>query len=310
MKIKRKINSKFLIAIFLIILIILFFIYGTIISRKLKIKKFEKENVRAYEKNQEQVFKVKKIIICSSANALDLSEKQNLQDLSIYQYTDIAVYIDNGEELSNKNTIKSLYIDNISLEGTSNIGKRSLNYKNINKFGLKLSNPIKNLSESDITQQNSTSNVFESLMNQQENNENENIEDNTTNLVTNENNEKIDFNIIYTNEENEKANYDDPTFYTDCSNPITLEYLNTDIITHYKMDENKSVSFDGSILKEAGISTDNIACKVKFKINIVNNMDEKYNCWVSFQIPLDDIYEGTTMKGKDTNSNKYIFYRE
>lgn len=109
-------------------------------------------------------------------------------------------------------------------------------------------------------------------MNQQENNENENIEDNTTNLVTNENNEKIDFNIIYTNEENEKANYDAPTFYTDCSNPITLEYLNTDIITHYKMDENKSVSFDGSILKEAGVSTDNIACKVKFKINIVNNM--------------------------------------
>ena len=51
MKIKRKINSKFLIAIFLIILIILFFIYGNIISRKLKIKKFEKENVRAYEKN-------------------------------------------------------------------------------------------------------------------------------------------------------------------------------------------------------------------------------------------------------------------
>ena len=116
--------------------------------------------------------------------------------------------------------------------------------------------------------------------------------------------------IVYTNEENEKADYNKPTFYTDCSNPITLEYLNNDIATNYKIDENKSVSFDGSILKDAGISTESLACKVKFKINIINNEDEKYSCWINFDIPLDDIYEGTTMKAKSTNNQKYVFFRE
>ena len=76
------------------------------------------------------------------------------------------------------------------------------------------------------------------------------------------------------------------------------------------MDENKSVSFDGSILKEVGVATESLNCKVKFKINIINNNDEKYSCWINFSIPLDDIYEGTTMKAKTTNSQKYVFFRE
>ena len=122
--------------------------------------------------------------------------------------------------------------------------------------------------------------------------------------------DNIKFNIIYTNEQNDTADYNEPTFFTDCSNPITLEYLNNNLVTNYKMDENKQVSFDGSILEDVGISTDSINCKVKFKINIINNQNEKYSCPINFQIPLDDIYEGTTMKAKTTNSSKYIFFRE
>ena len=349
---KIKINDRFIIPIFIasfIIIIILLFEYGNIISKNVKYKKFAKENVQVFENNKEQVFKVEKILICSSANAIDLSEKQNLQDMSIYQYTDIAVYINNGEELTNKNTIKRLYIDNISLEGTSGIGQKSLNYKNILKFGLKKDTKTKSVNSNN---DNSTLNVFEGLLNNQKSQSNTsesidvgsiNTDDDgmisltNTNNTTSENtsnndarqstensnseqqenqdeniqgNDKIEFNIVYTNEENEKANYDEPTFYTDCSNPITLEYLNNNIVSHYKMDENKSVAFDGSILKEAGIETESLSCKVKFKINIVNNNDEKYSCWINFAIPLDDIYEGTTMKAKTTTNQKYVFFRE
>lgn len=267
MKRKFKINTKYVLVILIIILIILVYIYGSIINKHLKIKHFAENNMQVHENNKEQVFKVEKIVICSSANAIDLSEEKNLQDLNIYQYTDIAVYIDNGEEFTNKNTIKELYIDNISLEGSDTIGNKSLNYKNIMNFGLK--HEIE-----------------------------ENLSDN------------IKFNIIYTNEQNDTADYNEPTFFTDCSNPITLEYLNNNLVTNYKMDENKQVSFDGSILEDVGISTDSINCKVKFKINIINNQNEKYSCPINFQIPLDDIYEGTTMKAKTTNSSKYIFFRE
>ena len=349
---KIKINDRFIIPIFIasfIIIIILLFEYGNIISKNVKYKKFAKENVQVFENNKEQVFKVEKILICSSANAIDLSEKQNLQDMSIYQYTDIAVYINNGEELTNKNTIKRLYIDNISLEGTSGIGQKSLNYKNILKFGLKKDTKTKSVKSNN---DDSTLNVFEGLLNNQKSQSNTsesidvgsiNTDDDgmisltNTNNTTSENtsnndarqstensnseqqenqneniqgNDKIEFNIVYTNEENEKANYDEPTFYTDCSNPITLEYLNNNIVSHYKMDENKSVAFDGSILKEAGIETESLSCKVKFKINIINNDNEKYSCWINFAIPLDDIYEGTTMKAKTTTNQKYVFFRE
>lgn len=327
MKLKRriKLNERIAIPVLFVILIILLIIYGNIIFKNISYGKFAKQNMEVYENNKEQVFKVEKILICSSANATDLSEKQNLQDMSIYQYTDIAVYINNGEDLSNKNTVKELYIDNISLEGNSDIGKKELNYKNILKFGLKKDTLPKS---STITDMSSEHNVFESLMNNTGNNNtasNDNKSIDVGNIVTNETEEstsevqenseyeddgKIKFNIVYTNEENEKADYNKPTFYTDCSNPITLEYLNNDIATNYKMDENKSVSFDGSILKDAGISTESLACKVKFKINIINNEDEKYSCWINFDIPLDDIYEGTTMKAKSTNNQKYVFFRE
>lgn len=332
MKSIKKIKGKYLIIIFIIILIILSIIYGNIINTNIKYNQFSKENMKVYENNKEKVFKVDKILICSSANAVDLSEKKNLQDMSIYQYTDIAIYIDNGEELSNKNTVKQLYIDNISLDGSSDIGLKSLGYKNILKFGLK-----KDTNSSTQNEENTTSDVFARLTgginttsntidvgnittdeeNSTNSEENE-LDENTNNTneekqetsAENLQNEKIDFNIIYTNEENDKADYNNPTFYTDCSNPITLEYLNNDIATHYKMDENKSVAFDGSILQDAGISTDCLKCKVKFKINIINNDNEKYSCWVNFDIPLDDIYEGTTMKAKTTNSEKYVFFRE
>ena len=178
------------------------------------------------------------------------------------------MYINNGNELSNKNTVKKLYIDNISLDGDENSGEKSLNYKNTLNFGLK-----------------------EQIAGPQETND-------------------IDFNIVYTNEENENANYDDATFFTDCSNPITLEYLNYDLVTDYKMEQNKAVDFDGSILRDAGVSNEQIDCKVRFKVNIINNDDEKYSCSVNFKIPLSDIYDGTTMKAKTTKDNEYIFFRE
>lgn len=43
--------------------------------------------------------------------------------------------------------------------------------------------------------------------------------------------EKIEYNIITNNNQNDNTDYSKPTFYSDCSNPITLEYMNQDIIT-------------------------------------------------------------------------------
>ena len=58
--------------------------------------------------------------------------------ISIYLgYSDIAIYIDNNSTkvLNNENTIKNIYIDNISFPITPVLGKLKLYQKNIKDFG-------------------------------------------------------------------------------------------------------------------------------------------------------------------------------
>ena len=263
---KIKINDRFIIPIFIasfIIIIILLFAYGNIISKNVKYKKFAKENVQVFENNKEQVFKVEKILICSSANAIDLSEKQNLQDMSIYQYTDIAVYINNGEELTNKNTIKRLYIDNISLEGTSDIGQKSLNYKNILKFGLKKDTKTKSANSNN---DNSTLNVFEGLLNNQK------LQSNTS--------ESIDVGSINTDD-------DGMISLTNTNNTTSENASNNDArqsTENYNSEqqENQNENIQGKAGKRDGIFFDitNILIihylKLKINVKILSNREEVF----------------------------------
>lgn len=269
---KINLDYKKTIIICLLIIVALVFIYGGIIQKNRINKKFAEDMVKISESNVNKVFSIQKIILCSNANAIDNSEKKDLTKLNIYQYTDIAIYLNNKntiKELTKENTISELYIDNISIETSSDKGKQSLRYKNLLGFG----------SKEDIGAY-----VY---------------------------NDRIDFNIINTNKENEKADYNKPNFFTDCSNPITLEYINQDLMNDYKLEEGSSISFDGKILKSAGIKIEDINCKIKFKINIKNNQDETYSCWVNFQIPLEDLYEGNSIKSKvlDENDYKYDFFK-
>lgn len=265
---KLKINKKILIYIFLIVIILIIFAYAKIINTHIKNKKLEKDAIHIAEKNEEKVFSLEKIILISSASAVDNSKEKNLKDLSLYQFTDMALKIDNGEELTNKNTVKSLFIDNIEIKTRTKKGIQSLNYKNYEKFGK------------------------------------------TDDLINRDIPERIDFNIVYTNEENQKANYNEPTFYTDCSNPVTLEYVNKDLVTGYKMGENTSVFFDGKILKSAGVELKDIECYIKFRINIENNLKEKYSCNIGFYLPLNDVFEGNSIKSKTLDGKQYKFFCE
>lgn len=269
MKIKNKKVILVLTIILSIVAVILVIAYGFVFHKNYTRKDFAKSYLEVYERNEKQVFKVEKIILCSSANAINVSNVENKQTLNVYQYTDLAIHIDNGDELTNENTVKDLYIDNISFEGSNNAkGSKSLVYKNLLNFGLK-----------------------------------EKIE-------FNRKTKDIKFNVAKTNEEDENANYDDPTFYTDCSNPISLEYLNYNLVQGYEMEENNQVAFDGSLLERVGLTKDDISCKLKFKINIINNKDEKFSCWININLPLDDISEGTTMKQMTAKEGELIFFKE
>ena len=83
---------------------------------------------------------------------------------------------------------------------------------------------------------------------------------------------ELDKNISSLNKENESNDYDKPTFYSDCSNPISLGYLYKDLLTNYSVSDNsKTISFNGKVLKEANISLEDITPTLNFTIHIVNN---------------------------------------
>ena len=277
MKLKRKIQHPKL--VFFILLIVLFAVfllyYFFVFSGSFARNQFANEMIDLSDENEKPIFAIQKLQLYSNANVIDNSDNQSLENMNICQYTDLSIYLNNSEssfELTEQNTIKELYIDNILLTTNLNQGTKILNYKNALNFGkyTNIETPI---------------------------------------------NDRIDFKIINTNEENENHNYDEPTFYTDCSNPITLGYLNKDILTNYSVTDNvKTVSFNGKILKEANISLDDIKPTLNFTIHIVNNSNQKFAYNMKLDIDLNDanggINTGYVYRGKTTSGSEYRFFKE
>ena len=167
-------NVKLAFVLLVVIAVVLSILYYIFVFSSLNAKhNFTNQMVEIADENEKSVFGIQKVLLYSSENAVDNSENQSLSNMSISQYSDISIFIDNSPTSSNltdENTVKELYIDNISLTTTSQTGTKILNYKNPLKFG-----------------------------------KYEDLEQSANN--------RIDFNIINTNQENENNDYDKPTFY-------------------------------------------------------------------------------------------------
>lgn len=268
-------HHKTVLTIFILLLCILSFLYYDLIFRTSYAKdEFSTQVEKVAEQNENPIFKIQKILIYSSANAIDKSENESLQDLSILQYSDIAITIDNTStvyDLTNENTVKDLYIDNISISTGSDKGYQYVNYKSALDFA-----KYKEIDEL--------------------------------------NSDKIEYNIVSTNEENNNTDYESPTFYADCSNPITLEYMNQDIITNYAASsDSNTISFNGKVLQEAGIDLNDINYSLNFTIHIVNNLNEEFICPVRLQVDLsgDDggIYKGYKYDNTSVSGYEYNFIK-
>ena len=273
MKEKKEYNFKYVIIVVFIILILTILVvllYSKMITN-MKINNFKIQNFA--EENSKPIFKINKIVLYSDVDVVDESENNSLQDINISQYTDIAIYIDNklsSNDLTNENTIKEMYIDNINISTLSSNGEKILNYKNSYLFG-----------------------KYRSL-----------------DVVTS----KIYFDILNENKQNVEEAYDIPTFYTDCSNPITLSYINKNVVTDYRIRINdKSITFDGALLKKANIALDVLNNKINFGIYIKNNLDEQFICNVSIDNNLESedggLYTGSVMKVFEFSQNEYNFIK-
>ena len=273
-KIKIK-HHKTVLIIFILLLCVLSFLYYDLIFKVSYAKdEFSTQVEKIAEQTENPIFKIQKILIYSSANAIDKSENESLQDLSILQYSDIAITIDNTStvyDLTNENTIKELYIDNISITTGSDKGHQYVNYKSALDFA-----KYKEIEELDA--------------------------------------DKIEYNIVSTNDENNNTDYETPTFYADCSNPITLGYMNQDIITNYAASsDSNTISFNGKVLQEAGINLNDINYTLNFTIHIINNLNEEFICPVRLKVDLsgDDggIYKGEKNENISVSGYEYNFIK-
>ena len=257
--------------IFLIIVSIIGckYIFGLELQKTVFINQLEQFS----KENKNPVFRVGQIILYSSANAIDNSDGR-LENVSISQFTDIAIYIDNknkNPKLTAENTIKELYIDNIKVKVNSEDGEHIFNYKNPKEFGKYVS-------------------------------------------LKNYDNDKILMNVISTNEQINKADYNKNIFYTDCTNPISLGFVNRNFIKNGKVtDAQGLLLFDGSILKNANVDLKTISGKIDFLIHIKNNLGENFICNVSIENDLtkneEEILNGYSMKILDLKDKKYDFLK-
>lgn len=136
---RKKINTNkqiiFLI-ISLISVITLFLLINFIYTKHKTKTNFESDLLSSNDYSD--TFSVDKIVLYSSANATSNETSRNLWNINVYQFTDMAIYLNNNSEssLSSKNTIKELYIDNIKYSPLPEKGTPELYYKAIDNFGI------------------------------------------------------------------------------------------------------------------------------------------------------------------------------
>ena len=131
-----------------------------------------------------------------------------------------------------------------------------------------------------------------------------------TNLEENKINDSLEFNIVNSGD----ADYTKPVIYSNCQNPITLEYVNTNIEEDTIIsDISTPLTYDGSLLKKSGILLSQMKCTLSFTITIVNNYNQKFVATVYIDIPLENsmssasIYDGKLVKNiENTNLVKFI----
>jgi len=254
-----------LLIIFTIILIVLSLIFFKSLENK-------KDGVDSYlefaNENEKPIFSIDKITYFSNCSA-DISTNTNssftISDL--YQYTDIALFINNhieefDGEYTAENTLKSVTLNNIDFSLKPNYGTPNLYYKNMNDFA-KSSFDTNNLINDKIT--------FE---------------------TTSE--DEIDYSkpILYNNCAN-------PITLCYVNSKIKDSYtLSAEI---------ENLEHNGSLLKTCGITLNSISCQVSLVVNITNNLDETFTCPLTLNIPLSTesstIYDGNLTLKDSTNYN-------
>ena len=130
----KKKNIIILIFLFLlaILAILLYFLFGRMYCKYI----FEKDVLSFASKNEKTIFSIDKCVFFSNCDAKNkTSSSTNFTIENLYQYTDIALFINNNsEENTLENTLKKVKIANLNYDKQPEVGNYKLYYKNLNTF--------------------------------------------------------------------------------------------------------------------------------------------------------------------------------
>ena len=267
-------SKRILLVLDIILLIVSIASYVYVFKIEKNKTEFINDAIKFAEESQNPIFRISEITLYSSAYAIDNSEDKTLQDINISQFTDIALKIDNKGKS-----------DEITAENTIS----ELFIDNI-----KVSIPSEK-GEHILNYKNPKFfGKYQELSNYQE--------------------DGIWFKIAHSNDDQLEIGYDNSVFFTDCSNPISLGFVNKDLLTNCAIGNvDGEILFDGSILRNANVDLEDVHAKISFTIHLRNNLDESFVCNVDIDNSLEDaqnsIYSGYIMKIHDTDGMNYNFFK-
>ena len=154
---KKKVLSIITLALFILVVFLAFLV----LSRMVLKTNFEKSILPFANKNSETIFNINQIVFFSNCDAKNKNISTTNYTLeNIYQYTDIAFFIDSPqEEKTSKNTLKNVTIENINFTTPPSMGEPALYFKSINNFAkneLNDENKIEDKLDFSITSEDST----------------------------------------------------------------------------------------------------------------------------------------------------------
>lgn len=273
---KKVITFRIVFGIVFFIIIIGVIIYFNLINKTDDASSKNNQNISQGSKSnedEETIFEIDNILLYSSANALNNSETQK-------DYWNLNIYQYTDMSISINNHVYSDKLTSKNLVSKLYIDNVNFSVKpTLGSPGLFYKNP---------------------------NSLGMPVVDDLDNQIT----DRMDFTV---NSVNSTVDYTKPSFYTDCSNPLTLSYVNSNVYSSLIIKNNaSSVTFDGSLLQKSGTKLSNIQATVNFTIHIENALGEEYICDVEIPIPLEDesqsILDGHYVT-ELTNLEEYKFTR-
>ena len=129
---KKNIIILIFISLLIILTILIYIAFGMLYNKYT----FEKDITNFSDKNQKTIFSINKCVLFSNCNVKNkTSSNTNITLENLYQYTDIALFINNNSnENTLENTLKSVKINNLKYQKEPSIGTPKIFYKNINSF--------------------------------------------------------------------------------------------------------------------------------------------------------------------------------